>query len=83
MKIVEAEKEKYYLMFSVDRIPDLTLIKYSAMESSSVGELMEKHAVFLRQLHRLGSISQVYFHLLYYFDANPAIPKGNHLSVLF
>ena len=77
------EETKYYLVFTVDRIPDLTLTKYSVMDGSSVRHIMDKHSVFLRQLHRLGSISEVYFHLLYYYDADERIPKGHHLMVAF
>ena len=73
----------YYLVFTVDRIPDLTLAKYSVLDGSSVDDIMNKHGVFLRQLHRLGSTSGVYFHLLYYFDPDARIQKGNHLSVVF
>lgn len=73
----------YYLVFTVDRIPDLTLTKYSVLDGSSVDDIMEKHGVFLRQLHRLGSTSNVYFHLLYYFDPDERIKKGHHLSVIF
>lgn len=67
----------------IDRIPDLTLTKYSVLDGSSVDDIMDKHGVFLRQLHRLGSTSGVYFHLLYYFDPDERIPKGHHLSVVF
>lgn len=73
----------YYLVFTVDRIPDLTLTKYSVLDGSSVDDIMDKHGVFLRQLHRLGSTSGVYFHLLYYFDPDERIKKGHHLSVVF
>lgn len=77
------EEQTYYLVFTVDRIPDLTLTKYSVLDGSSVDDIMDKHGVFLRQLHRLGSTSGVYFHLLYYFDPDERIPKGHHLSVVF
>lgn len=76
-------EQTYYLVFTVDRIPDLTLTKYSVLDGSSVDDIMDKHGVFLRQLHRLGSTSGVYFHLLYYFDPDERIPKGHHLSVVF
>ena len=75
--------QTYYLVFAVDRIPDLTLTKYSVLDGSSVDDIMDKHGVFLRQLHRLGSTSGVYFHLLYYFDPDTRIQKGHHLSVVF
>lgn len=77
------KEQTYYLVFTVDRIPDLTLTKYSVLDGSSVDDIMDKHGVFLRQLHRLGSTSGVYFHLLYYFDPDERIPKGHHLSVVF
>ena len=76
-------EQAYYLVFTVDRIPDLTLTKYSVLDGSSVDDIMDKHGVFLRQLHRLGSTSSVYFHLLYYFDPDTRIQKGHHLSVVF
>ena len=55
----------YYLVFTVDRIPDLTLAKYSVLDGSSVDDIMNKHGVFLRQLHRLGSTSGVYLSLIH------------------
>lgn len=44
---------------------------------------MDKHGVFLRQLHRLGYTAGVYFHLLYYYNPDKSIPKGHHLSIIF
>ena len=76
-------EKTYYLVFAVDRIPDLTLTKYSVLDGSSVDDIIEKHGVFLRQLHRLGSTAGVYFHLLYYYDPDERIKRGHHLSVVF
>lgn len=73
----------YYLCFSVNKLPDLTLTKYSVFDGSSVENIMDKHGVFLRQLHRLGYTSGVYFHLLYYYNPDRSIPKGHHLSIIF
>lgn len=73
----------YYLCFSVNKLPDLTLKKYSVFDGSSVQNIMDKHGVFLRQLHRLGFESGVYFHLLYYYNPAREIPKGQHLTILF
>lgn len=73
----------YYLCFSVNKLPDLTLTKYSVFDGSSVENIMDKHGVFLRQLHRLGYTSGVYFHLLYYYNPDKSIPKGHHLSIVF
>lgn len=73
----------YYLCFSVNKLPDLTLTKYSVFDGSSVENIMDKHGVFLRQLHRLGYTSGVYFHLLYYYNPAGNITKGHHLSIIF
>ena len=73
----------YYLCFSVNKLPDLTLTKYSVFDGSSVENIMDKHGVFLRQLHRLGYTDSVYFHLLYYYNPDKSIPKGHHLSIIF
>lgn len=73
----------YYLCFSVNKLPDLTLTKYSVFDGSSVENIMDKHGVFLRQLHRLGYTAGVYFHLLYYYNPDKSIPKGHHLSIIF
>lgn len=76
-------QDLYYLCFSVNKLPDLTLTKYSVFDGSGVNNIMEKHGVFLRQLHRLGHTSGVYFHLLYYYNPDKSIAKGNHLSIIF
>ena len=73
----------YYLCFSVNKLPDLTLTKYSVFDASSVESIMDKHGVFLRQLHRLGYTSGVYFHLLYYYNPDKSLSKGHHLSIIF
>lgn len=75
--------DMYYLCFKINRIPDLTLTKYSTFDISGSSDLKEKHGVFLRQLHRLGYGSGVYFHLLYVYDPDPALKKGNHLDIIF
>ena len=36
----------YYLCFSVNKLPDLTLTKYSVFDGSSVENIMDKHGVF-------------------------------------
>jgi hypothetical protein len=73
----------YYLFFKIHTLPDLTLSKYSAFDASSVDSIMEKHSVFLRQLHRMGTTEKIHFHLLYQYDPDKRIPKGKHLSILF
>lgn len=73
----------FYLCFSINRIPDLTLSKYSVFDGSSVEDLMDKHGVFLRQLHRLGFESGVYFHLMYFYNPDSSAQKGQRLSIIF
>ncbi len=73
----------FYLCFSINRIPDLTLSKYSVFDGSSVEDLMDKHGVFLRQLHRLGFESGVYFHLMYFYNPDSNAQKGQRLSIIF
>lgn len=73
----------YYLCFKVNRIPDLTMTKYSTFDISGLDDLKEKHGVFLRQLYRLGYAAGVYFHLLYVYDPSEHISKGYHLDIIF
>ena len=74
---------QYYLCFSINRIPDLTLAKYSVFDGSGVSNIIDKHGVFLRQLHRLGSTAGVFFHLLYFYNPSKMLTKGKHLSIVF
>lgn len=73
----------YYLCFKINKVPDLTMIKYSVYDISGQEDLLEKHSVFLRQLHRLGVDSGVYFHLLYFYDGSDEIPRGKRLQIIF
>lgn len=79
---MEAAKN-YYMCFQISTLPDLTLAKYSVFDGSSVADVMEKHGTFLRQLHRLGFGSGVYFHLLYYYSTDQYLSKGEHLKIYF
>lgn len=72
----------YYLLFQVNHLPDLTLTKYSVFEGAGVEDVQDKHSVFLRQLHQLGHRFGVYFHLLYMYNPNSEIDKGNHLQIM-
>lgn len=74
-------EQNYYLCFTIEQIPDLTLAKYSAFDGNGVKNVMEKHGVFLRHLYRLGFTSNVYFHLLY--DYYPDVMNGRRLQVVF
>ncbi len=71
----------YYFCFQIKRLPDLSMPKYCFQGSSGQEDLMARHEIFLRQLHRLGEETAVSFHLLYFFDRD--MPRGRQLSVLF
>ncbi|MDE5557467.1 MAG: hypothetical protein K2J32_07210 [Ruminococcus sp.] len=73
----------YYLCFKVNKIPDLTMTKYSTYDISGLDDLKEKHGVFIRQLYRLGYASGVYFHLLYVYNPSAYLNKGQHLDIIF
>ena len=59
------------------------MIKYSVYDISGQEDLIKKHSVFLRQLHRLGVESSVFFHLLYFYDGGEGIAKGKRLQIIF
>lgn len=53
--------------YQIREIPDLTLNKYASLEDSGVEGVLEKHIAFLRQLNRKGILSDLSFHLFYFF----------------
>lgn len=53
--------------YRLEKIPDLTLNKYSSLEEKGVDGVLKKHVSFLRQLNRKGIISNVSFHLFYLY----------------
>lgn len=59
------------------------MVKYSVYDISGQEDLIDKHSVFLRQLHRLGVESNVFFHLLYFYDGQDGISKGKRLQIIF
>jgi hypothetical protein len=62
------------LWYRLDKIPDLTLNKYSSLEERGVDGVLKKHIPFLRQLNRKGIVSNVSFHLFYLY-IGPDIAK--------
>ena len=53
--------------YYVKNIPDLTLNQYASLEDSGVDGVLEKHIAFLRQLNRKGILSDLSFHLFYFY----------------
>jgi len=67
--------------FGIDKIPDLTLSKYSFLDESGVDGVLKKTGVFLRQMNRKGQLSKVFCHLLYVY--NPDDPAGHRMKTFF
>lgn len=57
------------LWYRLTQLPDLTLNKYSSLEGRGVDGVLEKHIAFLRQLNRKGIVSNISYHLFYFFIA--------------
>lgn len=68
------------LFLTIDRVPDLTLAKYSGESDSDCKGLLEKHRLFLRQIHRLLLVSGgARMDLMYQY--NPEWPAGKRMKV--
>ena len=55
------------LWYRLRQLPDLTLNKYASLEGNGVDGVLEKHIAFLRQLNRKGIVSNLSYHLLYFY----------------
>lgn len=67
--------------YTLDKIPDFTMAKYSAQESGDVEDILKQHSIFYRQLHRRGLMSGETYTLLYQYD--PGRPPGKKAADLF
>lgn len=56
-----------YLCYKLKELPDLTLNKYASLEGRGVDGVLEKHIAFLRLLNRKGIVSDISFHLFYFY----------------
>ena len=65
--------------FSFDKLPDLTMAKYSTQACGSVDELVRQHLHFYRQLHSVGMLFGEAYTLLYSFD--PELQLGRRMKV--
>lgn len=68
----------YYLL---RHLPDLSLSKYTALDHGDLNGVLEKHAMFWRQMHRRGILQGDAIHLFYEYD--PARPAGHRLAIGF
>ena len=77
------------LAYKIGIIPDLGLNKYASLDGAGVGGVIEKNLAFLRQWNRKGLLSDVSFHLFYYYDGQDPTgrcgvgEKGNKLKIMF
>lgn len=55
------------LWFQIEKIPDLSLNKYSSLGNDGVDGILERHTAFLRQLNRKGIVSSLSYHLFYLY----------------
>lgn len=67
--------------FTMEKIPDYTMVKYSTQESGSIEDVLKQHASFYRQLHRRGLLFGESYTLLYQYD--PARNPGKKLEIFF
>jgi len=68
-------------IFSLKKIPDLTLAQYSAEESGGVDDVIHQHNLFYRQLNRKGILFSEVYHLIYIY--NPSANPGNRINIYF
>lgn len=71
-------EKRFY--FALQNLPDFTLTAYQAIKLSNLGSVCEKNIVFLKQLHSLGLVYDMDFHLYYIFD--PALPDGARTMIV-
>lgn len=67
------------LVYQIQKIPDLDLSKYGALDEGDVRGVLKKHEVFLRQLHSQVLSSNGVIHWIY--EYNPEEKKGNRLKI--
>lgn len=68
--------------FVIDELPDLSLAKYTGLDNTGASGVISRHSAFLKQLHTIGNLQQISFHLFYAFSAEAGKGKRLVLSVL-
>ena len=66
-------------LYRIQRIPDLTLSKYNALDENGVEGVLAKHLAFLRQIHRHALLADETIHWIY--EYNPNSKKGERLKI--
>ena len=69
------------LYYTLERIPDFTMAKYSTQENGTVDAVLRQHSAFYRQLHRRGQLFGEHYTLLYWYE--PSRSAGQKIRMLF
>lgn len=69
-----------WLIYTIDRIPDLSLVKYQSLEEDSVEGAIKKCDIFLRQFHKISAIYNIFIHLWIHFD--PSGESGEKIRIM-
>jgi len=70
-------EERFF--FELRKLPDFTLTHYQAIGMSDLSSVVKNNVVFLRQLHSLGLVLEMSFHL--YYSYIPALPLGTRVKI--
>lgn len=65
--------------FELKTLPDFTLTSYQAIGMSDLGSVVKNNIVFLKQLHSLGVVFGMSFHL--YYSYVPNFPLGSKIKI--
>lgn len=68
-------------VYSLNEIPDLTLVQYSAEESGGIDGIVKQHTPFFRQLNRKGILFGDIYQIIYFY--NPDYLPGQKLKIYF
>lgn len=70
-------EERFF--FELKTLPDFTLTRYQAIGMSDLSSVVKNNVVFLRQLHSLGLVLEMSFHL--YYSYIPSLPLGTRVKI--
>lgn len=70
-----------WLIYSLDRIPDLSLVKYQSLEEDSIEGAIKKCDVFLRQLHKISADYNIFLYLLIHFNSAGELGEKINISL--
>ena len=76
--VINMNKRMY---FKIDKIPDLSLNKYSSLSETGIDGILERHTSFLRQWHRIAALGKISMHLIISYD--PQKNNGQKLNIGF